>query len=84
MKTSLDQITNIRPVQISSRRKDYKPLYAILCGIECEYAISVLKKNKEDGLFKQIALYFTTQEMSAKNLFVEGFSFDDEILDLHS
>ena len=56
------------------QKKRYKPLYSVLCEIECEYDTSVLKKNKEDGLFKQIASYFTTTEMSAKDLFVECFS----------
>lgn len=84
MKVSLDKIINVKPIKTSSRRVNYNSLYTLFCGIECEYAISVLKKNKDDGLFKQISSYFLTNDMSAKTLFIECFSFDDEMLELHA
>ena len=62
----------------------YTPLYTLLCGIGCEYAISILKKNKEDELFKNISSYFLSHNTSAKQLFTERFCKDDEMLDLQT
>ena len=84
MEILLNQIENIRPVVTSTKKTNYRPIYALLCGIECEYALGELKKNKEDSLFKQIASYYLTSDLSAKTLFKECFSFDEEMLDLHS
>lgn len=83
MRVSLDQICNIKPIRKSSRRVDYRSIYTLLCGIESEYAISVLKKNKEDKLFKDISSCFLTIDTSVKDLFFDGFNQDDEALDLH-
>lgn len=83
MEKYLTEIENIHPIVTSARRKNFRPLYAVLCGIESEYAICVLKKNKEDSLFKHIASYYLTQDTSAKSLFRE-FSLDSEMAALHS
>lgn len=84
MEVLLNQIENIKPVMTSTKKTNYRSIYALLCGVECEYALGVLKKNKEDALFKQIASFYLTRDISAKTLFKECFSFDEEMADLHS
>ena len=77
MEVLLNQIENIKPVMTSTKKTNYRSIYALLCGVECEYALGVLKKNKEDALFKQIASFYLTRDISAKTLFKECFSFDE-------
>ena len=84
MQVKLSEIVNIKPNSSSARVKDFRPLYALLCGIECEYAVNVLKKNKDDSLFKYISSYFLTQDISAKTLFKECMPTDPEMAELHS
>lgn len=84
MQIKLSELENIRPNLSSARVKDFRPLYALLSGIECEYAINILKKNKDDSLFKYISSYFLTQDVSAKTLFKECIPSDPEMSELHS
>lgn len=84
MQVKLSEIVNIKPNSSSARVKDFRPLYALLCGIECEYAVNVLKKNKDDSLFKYISSYFLTQDISAKTLFKECMPTDPEMAEFHS
>lgn len=84
MTTTLAEICNLQLNNASSKTMKYRPIYAFLTSIESEYAISVLKKNKEDTIYKHIASYYLTQDLSAKTLFNECFAFEEEMQELHS
>lgn len=89
MEIYLSQIQNVKPTTINARRKDFRSVYAFLCGIACEYAVNVLKKNGEDSLYNRIMNYCgsmpspkslwndLTNEDREMNEFVKAFSFSE-------
>ena len=89
MEIYLSQICNVKPTTINARRQDFRSVYAFLCGIACEYAVNVLKKNTEDSLYNRIMSYCSsmpspkslwndlTSEDREMNEFVRAFSFSE-------
>ena len=82
MRVFLDQIDNIKPIKKTSRLTIYSHFYTVLARIGCEYAISILKKNKDDELFRNIHSCIITKNISVKKLFTEEFTKDDEMQEL--